>query len=169
MSLGVTGDEVECMPVLDFWTCDVRWFFYWNYQRWCLVKESSVSRPRAKRQRGGSGLEARRTGVRRLCCGLYVHPLVAGLAFERTVIVIVGYRNRAVATVAGWWGGLGDRERVVREVLRVDGSGVVVSGETEVERDLDVCGELFLEQGEEIIVCNLGNGHWGLRGVPEGH
>jgi len=115
------------------------------------------------------GLKTRRTSVGRLCRRLYVHPLVAGLAFERTVIVIIGYRNRAVATVAGWWSGLGDRERVVREVLRVDGSGVVVAGETEVERDLNVGGELFLEQGEEIVVCDLGNGHWCLRDVPEGH
>jgi len=107
--------------------------------------------------------------MRRLRRGFYIHPLVAGLAFERTVIVIVGYRNRAVATVAGWWGRLGDREGVVREVLRVDGSGVVVTGKTEVERDLDVGGELLLEEGEEIIVCNLGNGHWGLRDVPKGH
>jgi len=137
---------------------------------WCLVGGSGVSRPRERKGNGGdAGLEARRTSVGRLCRGLYVHPLVAGLAFERTVIVIVGYRNRAVATVAGWGSGLGDRERIVRKVLRVDGSRVVVAGETEVERDLDVGGELFLEQGEEIIVCNLGNGHWSLRDVPEGH
>ena len=64
---------------------------------------------------------------------------------------------------------MGDREGVVREALRIDCSGVVVAGEAEVERDLDVGGELLLEQGEEIVVCNLGNGHWGLRGVPEGH
>ena len=138
--------------------------------RWCLIKESSVSHPKEKRQQGGDvGLEAGRTGVRCLCRGLHVHPLVAGLTFEGTVIVIVGYRNRAVATVAGWWSGLGDRKCVVREVLRVDGGVVVVTGETEVERDLDVGGELLLEQGEEIIVCNLGNGHWGLGDVPKGH
>ena len=100
---------------------------------------------------------------------LYVHPLVAGLAFERAVIVIVGGRNGTVTTVAGRWSGLGDRERVIRETLGIDNSRVVVTWKIEVERDLDVGGELLLEEGEEIIVGNLGEGHWSLRDVPKGH
>ena len=85
------------------------------------------------------------------------------------VVVIVGRRNGTVTTVAGLWGGLGDRERVIRETLRVDDTGVVVTGKAEVERDLNVGRKLLLEQGEEIIICNLGEGHWSLRDVPEGH
>ena len=99
----------------------------------------------------------------------HVHPFVAGLAFERAVIVVVGGRNGAVTAVAGRGGGLGDREGVVREILRIDHSGVVVAGKIEVERDLDVGRKLLLEQGEEVIVCNLREGHWGLGDVPEGH
>ena len=63
---------------------------------------------------------------------------------------------------------MGDRESEIREILRIN-SSAVVSGETEVERHLDFGGELLLEQGEEIIVRNLGDGHWGLRNVPKGH
>ena len=100
---------------------------------------------------------------------LYVHPLVTGLAFERAVIVIIGGRNGTVTTVAGRWSGLGDREGVIRETLRVDSGGVVVTGESQVERDLNVGGKLLLEQGEEVFVRNLGERHWGLRDVPKGH
>ena len=48
--------------------------------------------PESKKRSGEDvGLEVRRTSVGRLCRRLYVHPLVAGLALERTVIVIIGY------------------------------------------------------------------------------
>lgn len=100
---------------------------------------------------------------------LYVHHLVASFTFERAVIVIVGSRNRTVAAIAGRWSGLGNRERVIRQTLWVYNSRIVVTGKTEVERDLNVGRKLLLEQGEEIIVRNLGEGHWGLRNVPEGH
>ena len=62
-----------------------------------------------------------------------------------------------------------DREREIREILRIDGSRIVVSGESEVERDLDVGRKLLLEQGEEVIIRNLGDVHWGLGDLPKGH
>ena len=100
---------------------------------------------------------------------LYVHLLVASLAFERVVIVIVGSRNGTVAAITGRWGGLGNGERVIRQTLRIYDGRVVVAGKAEVERDLYVGGKLLLKQCEEIIVRNLGEGHWGLGDVPEGH
>lgn len=62
-----------------------------------------------------------------------------------------------------------DREREIREILRIDGSRIVVSGESEVERDLNVGRKLLLEQGEEVIIRNLGDVHWGLGDLPKGH
>lgn len=62
-----------------------------------------------------------------------------------------------------------DREREIREILRIDGSRIVVSRESEVERDLNVGRKLLLEQGEEVIIRNLGDVHWGLGDLPKGH
>lgn len=76
---------------------------------------------------------------------LHVHILVAGLALERAVIVVVGSRNRTVATVAGRWGGLRNGECVIRQALWINNARIVVTGETEVKRDLHVGGKLLLE------------------------
>lgn len=62
------------------------------------MRESSVSRPR-KGQRIGCG--SRRTSVNRLWGRLHIHPLVASLALERAVVVIVDGRGGTVAAVAG--------------------------------------------------------------------